>query len=94
MKCTCYFFKIRCMKRADHRGGWRGYEKLYKSIFIEKAEPATCAFAPLCVPARARPLPLQWTAPLRANIFVRAHPQRFRLQHHQTPGRVRNRIAS
>ena len=86
MKCTCYFFKIRCMKRADHRGGWRGYEKLYKSIFIEKAEPATCAFAPLCVPARAPP-PTAVDGPAQGQYICA-------LRHRKTPGRVRNRFAS
>jgi hypothetical protein len=40
------------------------------------------------VPVRVRPLPLQRTAPLRVNLFVRTRPWRSRLRHRKTPSRV------
>ena len=54
---------------------------------------AACAFTSLCVPPRTRPLPLQCTTPMRVISFVRTHPRRSWLQHHQEPDRVRIRIA-
>ena len=51
-------------------------------FFIEKAEgpgtarhPASCAFAPLCSPPTARPLPLHRPTPLRAFPLARTRPR-------------------
>jgi len=64
------------MRRADHRGGWREYKNLYKSIFHWEDGMAQHRQAPGCVRihvamrAHARPLPLQHMAPLRVSSFV------------------------
>ena len=84
---------IRGIQGSDRRGGWRKHQMSLKEEWPSIAtHPAAYALAPLCLPARARPLPLQRRAPLHNFSLAGIHPQSSRLHIRPQARRLRTRF--
>ena len=86
-----------CLAMPCHSVSCRGSHLFLKNEHVHftciSLDPQQCGFASLCVSPCARPLPLQRAALLRVILFARTRPRCSRLPRHQTPGRVRIRVA-